>query len=176
MGRVARVDIADEVYHVINRAVGRLKIFEKAEDYRLFITLLTEAKEMTDMRILSYVVMPNHWHLQLYPRKDKDLGLFMHWLTNAHTRRVHSRTKTIGHGPLVPGPLQVVSGRGRSSCPYGIKVYREESSEGEAGQTSGRLAMGKRMDKRTWLQGAATSPCGVAHATSARLPTLDQYR
>jgi len=103
MGRVARTDVGDHVYHVINRAVGRLKIFDSKEDYRCFEDLLVEAKEMTDMRILSYVLMPNHWHLQLYPEKNGDMGTFMHWLTNAHTRRVHALTETIGTGPLYQG-------------------------------------------------------------------------
>lgn len=100
---MAALDVGDHVYHVINRAVGRLQIFDTPDDYQLFLNLLHEAKEMTDMRILSYAVMPNHWHLLLYPENDGDMGLFMHWLTNAHTRRVHARTETIGTGPLYQG-------------------------------------------------------------------------
>ena len=67
MGRVARVDVADQIYHVINRAVGRLQIFTADQDYKLFEDLLLEAQDLTDMRILSHTLMPNHWHLQLYP-------------------------------------------------------------------------------------------------------------
>ena len=103
MARAPRVDVGDQIYHVINRAVGRLTIFKKPKDYAQFIMLMIEAKEMTGMRILSFVIMPNHWHLQLYPHRDKDLSIFMHWLTNAHTRRVHTLTKTIGTGPLYQG-------------------------------------------------------------------------
>jgi len=36
MPRNARVDAGGEIYHVINRANGRLHIFNKDEDYRLF--------------------------------------------------------------------------------------------------------------------------------------------
>jgi hypothetical protein len=54
MVRVARVDVGNQVYHVLNRAVGRLKIFETPADYQLFLELLHEAKEMTGMRILPY--------------------------------------------------------------------------------------------------------------------------
>ncbi len=78
MARVARVDVGDQVYHVLNRAMGRLQIFNTTEDYKLFLHLLREAKEMTDMRVLSFVVMPNHWHLLLYPRNDGNMALFMH--------------------------------------------------------------------------------------------------
>jgi len=86
MPRLARVDVGGELYHVINRANGRLQIFDTKSDYLLFEELLREAKALTDMRILAYVVMSNHWHLILHPKNDGDLGLFMHRLTNAHTR------------------------------------------------------------------------------------------
>lgn len=55
------------------------------------------------MRILAYELMPNHWHLVFHPRNDGDLGLFMHKLTNAHTRKVHARTNTNGSGHLYQG-------------------------------------------------------------------------
>jgi putative transposase len=103
MPRLARVDVANNIYHVINRSTGRLQIFNKASDYQDFTDLLLEAKDITDMRILAYTIMPNHWHLVLYPRMDGDLGTFMHRLTNAHTRQVHTKTKTIGYGPLYQG-------------------------------------------------------------------------
>ncbi|MEK7118518.1 MAG: transposase [Patescibacteria group bacterium] len=77
-----------------------MQIFDTESDYRLFEKLLWDAKELTDMRILAYVLMPNHWHLVLYPKNDGDLGMFMRRLTNAHTRHVHTRTKTVGSGHL----------------------------------------------------------------------------
>lgn len=103
MPRLARVDVGNAIYHVINRANGRLQIFNTPEDYRLFEKLIEEAKELTDMRIYAYEIMPNHWHLVLSPRNDGDLGLFMHHLTNKHTRRVHTATGTIGSGHLYQG-------------------------------------------------------------------------
>lgn len=103
MPRTDRIDLADHLYHVINRANGRMQIFNKKQDYQLFEELLTEAKELTDMRILAYCIMPNHWHLVLSPRNDGDLSIFMHWLSTTHTRRVHVATKTIGAGHLYQG-------------------------------------------------------------------------
>ncbi|MEK7115707.1 MAG: transposase [Patescibacteria group bacterium] len=103
MPRNARVDVGGEVYHVINRANGRLRIFNKDEDYKLFEKLLLETKELIGMRILAYELMSNHWHLVLYPKNDGDLGAFMHRLSNAHTRKVHARTNTNGSGHLYQG-------------------------------------------------------------------------
>lgn len=103
MPRNARVDVGGEIYHVINRANGRLQIFNKDADYELFEQLLLETKELYDMRILAYELMPNHWHLVLHPKTDGDLGVFMHRLSNAHTRKVHARTNTNGSGHLYQG-------------------------------------------------------------------------
>jgi len=103
MPRLARIDIGGEIYHVINRANGRMQIFNNNKDYQLFEKFLLDAKELTDMRILAYAIMPNHWHLVLHPKNDGDLGVFMHRLTNAHTRQVHVDTKTIGSGHLYQG-------------------------------------------------------------------------
>jgi len=103
MPRCARVDVGGEIYHVINRALARLRIFSTDEDYQLFEKILEDTIELTEMRILGYIVMPNHWHLVLYPREDGDMGTFMHRLTNTHTRRFHTRNQTVGHGPLYQG-------------------------------------------------------------------------
>jgi putative transposase len=103
MPRQPRIDLGNEIYHVINRANGRLTIFHSAKDYRAFEELLKEAKEWFNMRILGYVIMPNHWHLILHPRNDGDVARFMHWLSTTHTRRYHVETKTVGRGHLYQG-------------------------------------------------------------------------
>ena len=103
MPRINRIDISDIVYHVINRANARIQIFNEDKDYRLFEKTLEQARERFDMRILSYCIMPNHWHLALYPKQDKTLQLFMRWLSMTHTQRWHSQHKTIGSGHLYQG-------------------------------------------------------------------------
>ena len=103
MPRINRIDISDIVYHVINRANARIQIFNEDKDYRLFEKTLEQAREKFDMRILSYCIMPNHWHLALYPKQDKTLQLFMRWLSMTHTQRWHSQHKTIGSGHLYQG-------------------------------------------------------------------------
>jgi len=103
MPRINRIDIGDIVYHVINRANARARIFNTDEDYNFFEEVLEEAQEKFGMRILSYCVMPNHWHLVLYPKQNGDLQNFMRWLSMTHTQRWHSNHKTIGSGHLYQG-------------------------------------------------------------------------
>ena len=71
--------------------------------YQDFEYLLDEVREQYEMRILAYVLMPNHWHMLLYPREDGDLSESMRWLGTAHTRRYHAQTGTIGGGHLYQG-------------------------------------------------------------------------
>ncbi|MFZ2522488.1 MAG: transposase [Minisyncoccia bacterium] len=103
MPRANRIDIKDYCYHIINRANARLPIFFKEEDYVLFENILVEAKKKYDMRILAYIMMPNHFHLVVYPKNDGDLGKFMQWLTLTHTQRWHHVKNTKGTGHLYQG-------------------------------------------------------------------------
>lgn len=91
------------MYHVLNRAVGRNKIFRKEEDYLAFEMVLEEVWGRTNTRILSYCLMPNHWHLLLWPREDRELSEVMRWLTVTHTQRWHAHHKTTGTGPVYQG-------------------------------------------------------------------------
>lgn len=45
MARVPRVDVCGEVYHCLNRSVGRQQIFRNANDYKLFEDTLEEVNE-----------------------------------------------------------------------------------------------------------------------------------
>lgn len=103
MPRPHRIDVGNVVYHVINRANARMRIFNTDEDYQLFEEVLEEAEEKFSMRILAYCIMPNHWHLVLYPATDGELQIFMRWLSMTHTQRWHSQHKTIGSGHLYQG-------------------------------------------------------------------------
>ena len=103
MGRPARAAQGGLVYHVLNRANARMTIFEKEADYAAFESVLEEAVERAAMRLLAYCVMPNHWHLVVWPRGDGDLSRFTGWLTLTHTQRWHAHRHSTGSGHLYQG-------------------------------------------------------------------------
>ena len=70
MPRTARQAPGGPVYHVLNRAVARLPLFEKDGDYQAFERVLLEAMTKQPTRLLAYSLMPNHWHLVLWPQED----------------------------------------------------------------------------------------------------------
>jgi putative transposase len=104
MGRPKRVDLGGYVYHVLNRGNGRAAIFRKDGDYEAFVDILGEALDhVPGMRLLSYCLMPNHWHLVLWPTADGELADFVHWLTLTHTQRWHAHYRDVGAGHLYQG-------------------------------------------------------------------------
>ena len=87
----------------VNRAVARLPLFQKDEDFRAFERVLVEALDEHPTRLLAYAVMPNHWHLVLWPQKAGELTAFVRWLTHTHTMRWHAHYHTSGTGHLYQG-------------------------------------------------------------------------
>jgi putative transposase len=92
----------------LNRAVRRDVLFADADDYRAFLKILKAATARFGMRVLAYAVMPNHWHLVVWPDADLQLSRFMHWLTLVHTKRWHAGRGTTGTGPLYQGRYKAV--------------------------------------------------------------------
>ncbi len=103
MPRRLRFATAGFVFHVLNRAVGRATIFETSDDYLAFQRALLEAHDWLPMRLLSFCLLPNHWHLVVWPFKDGDLSEWLRWLTVTHTQRWHAKHHTQGTGPLYQG-------------------------------------------------------------------------
>jgi putative transposase len=64
------------VYHVLNRANFRSRLFKQARHYEDFLGIVEESLNFVPMPILAYCLMPNHWHVVLYPRGDGDLSKF----------------------------------------------------------------------------------------------------
>ena len=103
MGRPKRAAVGGLVYHVLNRANARLRIFHDEDDYAAWERILAEAIERYEMRVLAYCLMPNHWHLLAWPRNDGDLSQFVGWLTLTHTQRWHAHRDSEGSGHLYQG-------------------------------------------------------------------------
>ena len=51
------------MYHVLNRGVARLALFEKDAGSEAFERVLAEAMQDFPTRLLSYSLMPNQWHM-----------------------------------------------------------------------------------------------------------------
>ena len=91
------------MFHVLNRGVARMQVFEKAGDFQAFERVLCETLQQTPMRICGYCLMPNHWHFLLWPEHDGDLAAFMQRLTITHVRRWQEHRHYVGLGHVYQG-------------------------------------------------------------------------
>ena len=103
MPRNARRLVDGLPYHVLNRGNRRQAIFSRHGDYEMFLTTLADALDRVPIGLLAYAVMPNHFHLVLWPQQGKDISSFMRWFMNAHIRRHHRFGELWGTGHLYQG-------------------------------------------------------------------------
>jgi putative transposase len=106
-----RVRIGTEgiVFHVVNRGVRRLKLFDTSSDYDACLMTLAEACERIPLPLLAYCLMPNHFHLVVRPSADGQLSQFMQWFTATHSKRWHGFRGTTGTGSVYQGRFKSIA-------------------------------------------------------------------
>jgi putative transposase len=97
MPRTARASVGGFCYHVLNRGNGRAQVFHHDGDCAAFVQLIRQACRRVTMRVLAYCLLPNHFHLAVWPHGDQDLSTWMHWLLTAHVRRYRKHYRGSGH-------------------------------------------------------------------------------
>ncbi len=97
MPRIARASAGGLCYHVLNRGNAGTEVFRDACDYAGFVELLQQGTETRNIRLLAYCLLPDHFHMVLWPRKDGDLSHWMQWLSTSHVRRYHQQHQSSGH-------------------------------------------------------------------------------
>ena len=95
-------------FHVMNRSANCLTLFSTAADYQAFLQVMIQAAEHVPMRLLSYCVMPTHWHQVLWSRVDGDISMNLQWLTQTHAQRWRTANGTAGRGAVYQGRFRWV--------------------------------------------------------------------
>ena len=105
MARSLRVDVPRGWYHVLNRGIERREIFPDDPANQHFLELLGKLPSRFGVRVHAYVLMGNHYHLQLEtPRAN--LSRAMQWLNLSYSvwfNRRHQRC-----GPLFQGRFKAI--------------------------------------------------------------------
>lgn len=131
-----RVPLATgEFYHIYNRGVARQPIFHNQRDYeQALLTLsyyhfkkppvrLSRFKELSRedrkmlfdklakqnqilVKIISFVLMPNHFHLLLQQTEDNGITIFLSKFSNSYTKYINTKNKRVG--PILQGVFKVV--------------------------------------------------------------------
>jgi putative transposase len=97
MARLARVVVPGLPHHVTQRGNGRQRTFFSDDDYALYVKLLRDACAAAQVRVLAYVLMPNHVHLILVPKHEDSLRKAMSSVHRAYAGIINARRKKTGH-------------------------------------------------------------------------------
>ncbi len=101
MPRVRRYELTDVPQHVIQRGNNRQATFFRHQDYKRYLEWLSEAAAREGCEIHAYVLMTNHVHLLVTPRRPMAIGKVMQSVGRRYVRYVndtHRRTGTLWEG------------------------------------------------------------------------------
>jgi len=101
MARLPRLTLTDYPHHVILRGNNRQVIFSGESDMRRMLSLLEEHSVAQGVDVHAYVLMGNHLHLLLTPRRDGALSLMMQAVGRSYVRafnQAQGRTGTLWEG------------------------------------------------------------------------------
>jgi putative transposase len=108
MARLGRYFVADQPLHVIQRGNNRQLIFFEDEDYARYRGWLAEAAAEYGCVLHAYVLMPNHVHLLVTPKKKESLPRLMQSLGRRYVRTIngeYGRTGTLWEGRYRAAPI-----------------------------------------------------------------------
>lgn len=115
-------------YHIFNRGVEKRKIFLDEEDYNMFLfyvfiyvaplekvlakypllSFRLQSRNLSkEMQLVSYCLMPNHYHLLIKQIKKDSISKFIKQLTNAYTLYFNQKYKRVGG--LMQGRFKAVN-------------------------------------------------------------------
>lgn len=114
---VIRQFMADGTYHCYNRGVEKRQIFMDEMDYGVFLNrlkqMLSDPSELEptdqehiksyfgDITLITYCLMPNHFHLLLHQQTANAIAEFMRTLSTSYTMYFNQRYDRVG--PLFQG-------------------------------------------------------------------------
>lgn len=111
MARIARKYIAKKsfIFHVLNRGNAKQIVFRQPEDYEYFCQLLRRYKNQFKFKIYHWVLIPNHFHLEIELINNKLLSKIMAGITRAYVHYHHRKYDSSGYlwqGRFKSQPIQ----------------------------------------------------------------------
>lgn len=114
---IVKIFTEDGYYHIYNRGVEKRRIFEDADDYKMFLRYLklylTPVDELRgeepllrvyivnrnladELKLLAYCLMPNHFHLLLHQKTKDGISKFMRSICTAYSMYFNKRYERVG--------------------------------------------------------------------------------
>jgi putative transposase len=105
MARPTRIDLPGAWYHVLNRGIEKRSIFRSQRCYERFLELLSALPRRFGLKLHGYVLMPNHYHLQI-ETPEANLSRAIHWLNVGYSVWLNRKYSRVG--PLFQGRFKAI--------------------------------------------------------------------
>ena len=89
--------LPDHFFHIYNRGNNRQEIFLEAENYRFFLNKLHSYYDPTDVDLVAYCLMPNHYHLITRIKQRIDFSNVMRSFSVSYIRSFNNLYRRSGH-------------------------------------------------------------------------------
>ena len=97
MPRAARVTDLRMPHHITQRGNYRQKVFDKEEDFKVYIDLINECSGKYGLRILAYCLMNNHVHFIAIPMEKESLSGTFKTTHMRYSQYFNKKKKASGH-------------------------------------------------------------------------------
>lgn len=83
--------------HVFNRGNRKRVVFQDEEDYRVFLEYVEQNCEKWNVNVVTYSLLPNHYHLVLQQLEGNNLSKFMHCVGTSFSMYINNKYGLVGH-------------------------------------------------------------------------------
>lgn len=91
-----RVYLPETPCHVIQRGNNRKASFFSAQDYQFYLECLYDACQRYGVKVHAYVLMTNHVHLLLTPKREDSISLTMQSIGRRYVQYINKEYRRTG--------------------------------------------------------------------------------
>ena len=84
-------------FHIYNRGVDRQPVFFHDEDYRLFLDLMKTFLRPSELDLLTFTMMPNHFHLVLRQHDPYAISRYIKAVCERYVKFINRQRNRCGH-------------------------------------------------------------------------------
>jgi putative transposase len=176
MARPTRIDFPGAWYHVFNRGIEKRSIFRSQRCYERFLELLSSLPARFGVKLHGYVLMPNHYHLQV-ETPDANLSQAIHWLNVGYSVWLNRKYGRVG--PLFQGRFKAILHEPNEAVVINRYIHlnpvRVKSAGGHEGRASSAVEITKELARQRVeiLEQFPWSSYGYFAGTKAPVDWLD---
>jgi putative transposase len=97
MPRRSRCVLAGVPHHITQRGVDRCVTFSTQEDHQIYLRLLRDNLNDSEVRLLGWCIMTNHVHLVAIPGREDSLAVLFRRVHGRYAQYYNARSGRTGH-------------------------------------------------------------------------------